>query len=273
MANCSFLVNLVYLRSFFGIFRILIDSVNIIKLTFCLRYVKLIYINFSTLEPQGFKKMIRLIFGIALLCVICTLIGAGWGIASYNTRYNYEPILKNVKVSAFAHFINKPAVGENDKIISEWSKAIPHYSGMKLDTQNPSYYYQIMLGKSRKYNMEPSLINAVIKVESNWNPNAVSRSGAKGLMQLMPITAREMNVKNPFNPEENIEGGIRYLKSLLDRFNGDLSLALAAYNAGPRRIKKYGDIPPIPETQHYVKRVLLIYNGKSPDSKKPNPHI
>ena len=129
------------------------------------------------------------------------------------------------------------------------------------------YYNNLVYIKSNKYNVEASLISAMIKVESNWNYKVVSRSGAIGLMQLMPSTARAMDVKDPFNPEENIEGGIKYLRYLLDRFDGDLILAIAAYNAGPTKVRKYNGIPPIRETQQYVKRVLTIYNGSDLDNK------
>ena len=115
---------------------------------------------------------------------------------------------------------------------------------------------------STKYDHEPDLIKAVIKTESNGNHKAVSRKGAMGLMQLMPSTASDMNVSNPFNPEENIEGGVRYLKHLLERFDGNLTLALAAYNSGPRTVEKYGSVPPILETREYVKKVFSLYNGK-----------
>jgi len=113
-----------------------------------------------------------------------------------------------------------------------------------------------------KYDLEPELIKAVIKTESNGNHRAVSRKGAMGLMQLMPGTANDLNVANPFNPEENIEGGAKYLKQLIDRFNGNLTLALAAYNSGPKTVEKYGAVPPILETRQYVKRVFSFYNGK-----------
>jgi hypothetical protein len=113
-----------------------------------------------------------------------------------------------------------------------------------------------------KYDLEPELIKAVIKTESNGNHKAVSRKGAMGLMQLMPSTANDMNVSNPFNPEENIEGGARYLKHLLERFGGNLTLALAAYNSGPGTVEKYGSVPPILETREYVKKVFTLYNGR-----------
>lgn len=113
-----------------------------------------------------------------------------------------------------------------------------------------------------KYEIEPELINAVIKTESNGNHRAVSSKGAMGLMQLMPSTAYDMNVVNPFNPEENIEGGTKYLRQLLEKFNGDLTLALAAYNAGPKTVEKYMNVPPISETKQYVKKIISLFKGK-----------
>lgn len=122
--------------------------------------------------------------------------------------------------------------------------------------------HSIVEEKARHHNLDPELVKAVIKAESNWNPSAVSPKGAQGLMQLMPSTAFDMGVVNPFNPEENIEGGTRYLKFLLDKFNGNLTLALAAYNAGPQRVEKINSVPSIPETKDYVRRVITQYSGK-----------
>jgi hypothetical protein len=123
-------------------------------------------------------------------------------------------------------------------------------------------YKSFVKNAASKYELEPELINAVIKTESNGNHRAVSRKGAMGLMQLMPSTANDMNVMNPFNPEENIDGGTKYLRYLLEKFNGNLTLALAAYNAGPTVVEKYGSIPPFAETKEYVKRVFSLYKGK-----------
>ena len=112
-----------------------------------------------------------------------------------------------------------------------------------------------------RYMVDPDLIKAVIRAESGFDRYAVSGKGAQGLMQLMPETAREMNVSDPFNPGQNIAGGVRYLRYLLDAFNGNISLVLAAYNAGPTLIRKIGRIPEFPETQKYVAKVLALYRS------------
>lgn len=120
-------------------------------------------------------------------------------------------------------------------------------------------YGKYISSAAERYSLDPELIRAIIKVESGFNPNAVSAKGAMGLMQLMPETAKELKVAAPFEAEENIMGGSRYLRKLLNLFEGDLQLGLAAYNAGPNRIPADGSIPAIPETEQYVKKVLREY--------------
>ncbi len=114
---------------------------------------------------------------------------------------------------------------------------------------------------SARYGVDPQLVKSVIKVESNFDPGAVSHAGAKGLMQLMDATAADLGVEDSFDVAQNINGGVAYLAQQLRRFDGDVRLALAAYNAGPGTVARYQDVPPIAETQTYVQRVLSFYRG------------
>ena len=112
-----------------------------------------------------------------------------------------------------------------------------------------------------RHNVDPSLVRSVVKVESNFNPNAVSRKGAMGLMQLMPSTARSLNVSNPFDPQQNVDAGVRHLRRLLDSYGGDVRLSLAAYNAGSGAVARSAGVPRFRETQNYVRRITNLYNG------------
>jgi soluble lytic murein transglycosylase len=131
------------------------------------------------------------------------------------------------------------------------SRGLAPYRRLDLDRIRP-----FIMAAARKHNVDPSLVAAVIKAESAFDPKAVSWVGARGLMQLMPKTAALVGVKDSFDPEQNIMGGTRYLRMMLNRFNGNLSLAVAAYNCGPERVARDKRIPDIPETKNYVRTVL-----------------
>lgn len=127
------------------------------------------------------------------------------------------------------------------------------------EPQPPGKYDSIIRSIAANYGLEPALIHSIIRTESNYDPEAVSSKGAMGLMQLMPETAERYGVRDIFNPRENIEGGVRYLKYLIDLFNRKTDYVLAAYNAGKNSIKKYGGIPPFPETRRFIEKVKATY--------------
>jgi soluble lytic murein transglycosylase-like protein len=145
---------------------------------------------------------------------------------------------------------------------------------------------QVVNSASAAYHLDPDLVNSVIHAESGFNSHAVSRKGAQGLMQLMPDTASKLGVANAFDPQSNVAAGSRYLRELLERYNFDLIKALAAYNAGPKRVEQYRGVPPYRETHDYVARIVREYNrkkivqekqaaeasGKAKSSPKPAPN-
>lgn len=173
--------------------------------------------------------------------------------------------------SGAVSFTNAP-VSQNCRAMSDESRpSFSKASGWRQDedgfvfssrfSADPSLYDQQIRIVSLRYGIDPFLIKAMIRTESDFDRNAISRHGAQGLMQLMPGTARDLNVINPFDPRENIDGGVRYLRTILDSFDGNLPLSLAAYNAGPNLVKRCQRIPAIPETVDYVRRVLYHYKG------------
>jgi hypothetical protein len=145
-----------------------------------------------------------------------------------------------------------------DDIVSIEPEEIFEPSTEPLTEKTP--FQKFIHTAAARYNLDPDLIHSVISIESNFNPKAVSPKNARGLMQLMPRTAELMGVKNAFDPEQNIDGGTHYLRDLLERYNKNLTLALAAYNAGPDRVDKYGHrVPPYLETMKYVQRITKTY--------------
>jgi len=120
-------------------------------------------------------------------------------------------------------------------------------------------FHPIVLEAADRHQVDPALVKAIIMVESSYNPRAVSKKGAKGLMQLMPTTAKALGVEDSFNPEHNINAGVRYFRHLMNQFDGDTRLALAAYNAGSRKVRQYRGIPPFRATKYYIKKVFRYY--------------
>lgn len=178
-----------------------------------------------------------------------------------STMRRIEDIIRKVSPPETSH--NKPG-GSSPRASSQNQMRLDAYrtsmrggganSRLSVGGTDEREFSEIIDHYSSKYGVEPSLVKAVIKAESNFNPEAVSSAGAKGLMQLMDGTARSLGVNDSFDPAQNIGGGVKYLRDMMNRFKS-VPLALAAYNAGPGAVEKYGGIPPYAETQEYVKRV------------------
>jgi soluble lytic murein transglycosylase-like protein len=154
------------------------------------------------------------------------------------------------------HFTDAPTHSKFKIFLRDLRKDRQLRTRFRIASGNPQEFEHLIAAASSKYGVSASLIRAVIQAESGYNPQAVSRAGAGGLMQLMPGTAKSLKVSDRFDPSQNVDGGVRYLRFLLDTFKGDVSLALAAYNAGLSKVAKYGGIPPYEETRVYVSRVL-----------------
>jgi soluble lytic murein transglycosylase-like protein len=178
-------------------------------------------------------------------------------------------IYKYVDEEGVIHFTNVPTDGKFKLFYREKPVHFQSELGLQLEK-----YDHLIFKASEKYNVNYNLIKAVIKAESNFNPQAVSRAGARGLMQLMPKTAYAYQVQDSFEPESNIEAGVRYLRYLLNLFQGNLHLALAGYNAGENAVIKNKGVPPYPETRTYVQRVLRFYQeyGKETKTSIPATH-
>ena len=187
----------------------------------------------------------------ALVCLVLATAGPAGAGAVY----------KFIDAAGVVHFTDAPHDDERfDRVrtIRREGLAIPPPARVRVPTERD--YDRLIARVAGQHGVHPALVKAVIAAESNFRPDAVSRAGAQGMMQLMPGTAADLGVSRPFGVVENIDGGVRYLRAMLERY-GDVRRALAAYNAGPGKVDRFGGVPPYRETQAYVERVLQYYRG------------
>lgn len=168
---------------------------------------------------------------------------------------SFDKVLQAGAKAKFGDLLTNPTTRVNAQIYANTASA----ESPKSDYSSKTKIKELISRVSQKHGVDEKLVNALVKQESGFNPDAKSRVGAMGLMQLMPSTAKGLGVTNPMDPEQNVEGGVKYLKSMLDKYNGNIILALAAYNAGPGAVDKYDGVPPYKETQNYVKSILSSY--------------
>jgi Transglycosylase SLT domain len=201
----------------------LMNNFNLIKMTSVMN--KKITIQILTIELVRSLFIAVMILGVALVSS-----------ADHSRRINSEILFKIHSVS-------------------QTEQRLPCISGRKAE----HLYHMFIIQTASRYQIDPALIKAIIMAESGYNTKAISKKGAKGLMQLMPETAQSLGVEDIFNPHQNITGGIQYFKQMVNRFNGDLKLALAAYNAGSRNVRNYNGVPPFKATRSYIKKVFKYY--------------
>ena len=207
--------------------------------------------NESSGDGSGLRPFIPLGPARFLACIVAILM-----MSSAPSVLADEPALGYVGSANVVDLENRQT---DDSVPAVRHKARYHHGLIDLELE------QAVSRAAQQYQIQPALLLAVMKAESSFNPTVVSRAGAVGLMQLIPETAIRHGVRNLYDTNENITGGAKHLRYLLDRFHGNLRLAVAAYNAGERKVDRYGQIPPYKETQDYVKRVLVYYRGYKKD--------
>ncbi len=210
------------------------------------------------------KLIIQLLsMGFIRILFLTVMIFAVYIASGRNNQNPAQALKKNAEItpaaSASSLQKNHIAVKTDDHSLSRFGK------------KEERLFHPIIVQTSIRHQLDPALIKAMIMAESGYNSKAVSKRGAKGLMQLMPKTAKSLGVEDIFNPKQNISGGVRYFKNLVNQFNGDIKLALAAYNAGSSKVRLYQGIPPFKATKHYIKKVFKyyrIYKNNTPEDLK-----
>lgn len=206
----------------------------------------------SDIKNDDYLKL-RRPFIISCVCIVLlALVQYFW-----NSNAPSTPLIikKYSKSLAFSLIKNLPSRYLLSGRLSNFARAGDYYQSWK------KHYRPVLRSISNKYQIDYRLVEILISVESGFRIDAISPKGAVGLMQVMPTTALEMGIINPFDPVENMHAGCKYLKSLIKRYNGNIAFALAAYNAGPGAVEKFGGIPPYKETQIYVRKILTQYHG------------
>lgn len=202
---------------------------------------------------QRYQQMNNYINGVPAKKDLEALQASGVQLPNSSSVQSFDKVLKDSAKAQFGSLLKNRGITSVDAKI---------YTNPNVDISKRTTKDQIISmieDASAKYGVDSKLVKALVQQESGFNPNAKSKVGALGLMQLMPATAKGLGVNDPMDPKQNIEGGVKYLKSMLDRFHGNTILALAAYNAGPNAVSKYDGVPPYKETQNYVKSILKNY--------------
>lgn len=190
---------------------------------------------FGPMQPL---KAHTLVLAAAILLLVC--------------RPAVADIYRHIDENGVMHFTNAPTSGKFKLFMKERQRFISNLDNKKYDP--------IIAEAATRFDLEAPLLKAVIKAESDFDPNAVSHKGAKGLMQIMPQNYPMLNVSNPFDPHQSINAGARYLRDMMDRYKGKLGLTLAAYNAGPGAVDRHNGVPPYQETEEYIERVMRYYH-------------
>jgi soluble lytic murein transglycosylase-like protein len=203
---------------------------------------------------------------VALIALTCGS-ALGWMLLTV------RPALADQIVAVIDEQGHKVYINVGDPEPSSSSRTAHGFRAVRADSASlpPAEIDRLVRQAANRVQVDPGLVHAIIQVESEYHPNAVSNKGAMGLMQLIPATAMRFGVENPFDPKQNIEGGVTYLKYLLDLFGGNLSLALAAYNAGENSVLRQGGIPYYPETRNYVRKVADVYGAPVTGESKVKP--